>query len=180
MNGERENRMHQEKLVRMIRTATHDVFGTMLGLELVDGEATVGQSAPEPIDGVVAIIGLAGRWVGTGTFSASAEAARKIASQMLMQEYAAVDDDVLDALGEITNMIVGNVKTSLEEEYGAMGLSIPTVIYGRNFTTRSVGRNEWVVVPFHCMDTTVEVHLCLIPGSENQHTARQTAILSMQ
>ncbi len=180
MNEEREKSMHQGKLVEMIRTATHAVFSTMLGIELTDGEATVGQSAPEPIDGVVAIIGLAGRWVGTGTFSASAEGARKMASQMLMQEYAAVDEEVLDAVGEITNMIVGNVKTSLEDEYGAMGLSIPTVIFGRNFTTRSVGKNEWVVVPFHCLDTKVEVHLCLIPGNATQQTARQTAILSMQ
>ncbi|MBE0659806.1 MAG: chemotaxis protein CheX [Bryobacteraceae bacterium] len=172
--------MQQEKLVEMIRTATHEVFGTMLGIELTDGEASVGQSAPEPIDGVVAIVGLAGRWVGTGTFSASAEGARKIAGTMLMQEYAAVDDEVLDAVGEVTNMIIGNVKTTIEEEYGPMGLSIPTVIYGRNFTTRSVGRNEWVVVPFTCMDTKVEVHLCLIPGSENQSTGRQTAILTMQ
>jgi chemotaxis protein CheX len=179
-NVEGEKEMHQEKLVDMIRTSTHDVFGTMLGLELTDCEASIGQAAPAPVDGVVAIIGLAGRWLGTGTFSVSAEGARKIASQMLMQEYAAVDEDVLDAIGEITNMIVGNVKTSLEEEYGPMGLSIPTVIYGRNFTTRSVGRNEWIVVPFKCDGSKLEVHLCLIPGNDNQQTIRQTAILSMQ
>ena len=172
--------MHQETLIEMIRLAAHEVFGTMLGIELTDREASVCQSAPEPIDGVVAIIGLAGRWVGTGTFSASAEGARKIAGQMLMQDYAAVDDDVLDAVGEVTNMIIGNVKTTIEEEYGPMGLSIPTVIYGRNFTTRSVGRNEWVVVPFDCLDTKVEVHLCLIPGNESQNQGRQTAILTMQ
>jgi chemotaxis protein CheX len=172
--------MQQEKLVEMIRASAHEVFGTMLGIELTDGEASVGQSAPEPIDGVVAIIGLAGRWVGTGTFSASADGARKIAGTMLMQEYAAVDDDVLDAVGEVTNMIIGNVKTTIEEEYGPMGLSIPTVIYGRNFTTRSVGRNEWVVVPFKCLDTKVEVHLCLIPGNESHSMGRQTAILTMQ
>ena len=53
--------MQQEKLVEMIRAATHEVFGTMLGIELTDGEASVAQSAPEPIDGVVAIVGLAGR-----------------------------------------------------------------------------------------------------------------------
>ncbi len=177
---ERERYMEQEQLVGMIRKSTHEVFETMLGLTLDDGEAAIGQAAPAPIDGVVAIIGLAGCWVGTGTFSVTAEGARKIASQMLMQEYTAVDEEVLDALGEITNMIVGNVKTALEEQCGAMGLSIPTVIYGRNFTTRSVGRNEWIVVPFHCLGTKVEVHLCLIQGHENQHMARQTAILTMQ
>jgi chemotaxis protein CheX len=171
--------MTQERLVELVRQSTRAVFGTMLGIDLDDGEARTAVSAPEPVDGVVAIIGLAGRWVGSGTFSCSAEAAKKISGQMLMQEFTAVDADVLDAVGEVTNMILGNVKTSLEEEYGAMGLSIPTVIYGRNFTTRSVGRNEWTVVPFHCLDSIVEVHLCLVPGSETGLSVRQTAILSI-
>jgi len=172
--------MQHENLVGMIRKSAHEVFETMLDLALTDGEAAFGQAAPSPIDGVVSIIGLAGRWVGTGAFSVSTDGARMIASRMLMQEYSAVDDDVLDALGEITNMIIGNVKTSLEEEYGPMGLSIPTVVYGHNFTTRSVGRNEWIVVPFLCQGASMEVHLCLVHGAESHHLARQTAILSMQ
>jgi chemotaxis protein CheX len=61
-------------------------------------------------------------------------------------------------------MILGNVKTGLEEELGPMGLSIPTVIYGRNFTTRSVGNSQWTVVPFECAGETVNVHVCLTPA----------------
>lgn len=180
LEANQETGMHEQELVGMVRKSAHEVFETMLGMSLTDREAAMGQAPPGPTDGVVAIIGLAGRWVGTGTISVTTEGARKIASQMLMQEYTAVDDEVLDALGEITNMILGNVKTALEDERGPMGLSIPTVIYGRNFTTRSVGRNEWVVVPFDFEGSTVEVHLCLMPGNENPHPARQSAILTMQ
>src|SRR3546814_14068538 len=61
---------------------------------------------------------------------------------MMMAEYDAVNDEVLDAMAEVTNMIIGNVKTALEERIGCMGLSIPTVIYGRNFTYRAVGNQE--------------------------------------
>jgi chemotaxis protein CheX len=71
------------------------------------------------------------------------------------------------------------VKTQLEEELGPMGLSIPTVIYGRNFTTRSVGRSEWIVVPFECLSERVEVHLCLVPSKENKTAQRQPAVLTM-
>ena len=45
-------------------------------------------------------------------------------------------------------MIIGNVKTALESRLGAMGLSTPTVIYGRNFQTRRSGNQKWTVVPF--------------------------------
>lgn len=158
--------MTQEKIVGMIRQATHEVFGTMLGMELKDQEFFVRESAPGPSEGVLALVGLAGHWAGSGTFSCSAETARKVAGALLMQEYSGIDDEVLDAVGEVTNMVLGNVKTALEEELGPMGLSIPTVIYGRNFTTRSVAKSQWTVVPFDCSGEAVEVHLCLAPSKE--------------
>jgi chemotaxis protein CheX len=83
-----------------------------------------------------------------------------------MQPYEAIDEEVLDAIGEVTNMVLGNVKTALEEELGPMGLSIPTVIYGRNFSTRSVAKSKWTVVPFSCEGERVEVHFCLAPSKE--------------
>jgi chemotaxis protein CheX len=162
--------MTHEQLVSLVRHSTRDVFGTMLGIELVDEDPSVGDGVPGPNAGVLALIGLAGSWAGSGTFSCSADMAQKISGQLLMMEFTAVDADVLDAIGEITNMVLGNVKTSLEEVLGPMGLSIPTVIYGRNFTTRSVGKSNWTVVPFQCLDERVEVHICLAPSNERQRS----------
>ncbi len=158
--------MTHERLIHLMRAATREVFGTMLGIELTDREAYAQEKAPGPSEGVLALVGLAGHWAGSGTFSCSANSARHIAGQLLMQTYESIDDEVLDAIGEVTNMVLGNVKTSLEEELGPMGLSIPTVIYGRNFTTRSVAKSEWIVVPFECNGEIVEVHLCLAPSKE--------------
>lgn len=176
--------MTHEKLVAYIRTSTRDVFSTMLGLELTDGEPFIKEEAPAPSDGVLALIGLAGRWAGSGTFSCTAQTAMRLASQLLMQPYDAIDEEVLDAVGEITNMVLGNVKTAVEEELGPMGLSIPTVIYGRNFTTRSIGRSKWTVVPFHLDSDIIEVHLCLAPsrdpGAARLHRDQPAAVLSIE
>ena len=84
----------------------------------------------------------------------------------MMCEYTSVNEEVLDAVAEVTNMIMGNVKTSLEEDLGAMGLSIPTVVYGRNFSSRTVGKQEWSVVPFKVGTEDLEVQVCLAPGRE--------------
>ncbi len=176
--------MTQEKLVGFIRSATRDVFTTMLGLELADGQPFTKKEAPAPADGVLALIGLAGRWAGTGPFSCTAPAAMRLASQLLMQPCQSIDEEVLDAVGEITNMVLGNVKTALEEELGPMGLSIPAVIYGRNFTTRSVGRGRWTAVPFHTGPEIIEVRLCLAPGKDpaaaRLHRGEHAAILSIE
>jgi chemotaxis protein CheX len=158
--------MTQEKLVAMVRTASKEVFGTMLGIELEDCDAFEEVTAPGPSDGVLAFIGLAGQWAGSGTFSCPANIACGIAGALLMAEYPGVDDDVLDAIGEVTNMVHGNVKTALEEELGPMGLSIPTVIYGKNFTTRTGAKNRWTVVPFKCLGGEISIHICLAPSKD--------------
>jgi chemotaxis protein CheX len=52
---------------------------------------------------------------------------------MLLAEDSSVSEEVLDAIAEVTNMIIGHVKSSLERHLGPLGLSIPTVVFGRNF-----------------------------------------------
>jgi chemotaxis protein CheX len=158
------NGISNEELVQAIRRATEEVFSTMLGLEAVPQEFYIERTAPGPAEGVVSLIGLAGAWVGTGSISCSANFALTISSHLLMTEYQAVNEEVLDAVAEVTNMIIGNVKTVIEEKLGGLGLSIPTVIYGRNFTTRSVGNGEWVVAPFLCQGERMAVQLCLAPN----------------
>jgi chemotaxis protein CheX len=171
--------MNHERITESVRRASHEVFSTMLGVSLEDGEAYQDESMPGPSDGVLALVGLAGEWAGSGTFGCSAAMARRISGLMLMQEYDAVNEDVLDAIGEVSNMILGNVKTALEEEAGPMGLSIPTVVYGRNFTTRSVAKTEWSVVQFRCEGEVVEVRVCLVPGRQVSLMHRHSAVLSV-
>jgi chemotaxis protein CheX len=157
----------QEKLIGIVCKATQDVFSTMLGMELTPQAAYVDRTTtPEPTQGVVALIGFAGSWVGTGMYTCSADMACKLSAAMLMCEYEAVNEEVLDAVAEVTNMVLGNVKTELEAELGPMGLSIPTVIFGRNFTTRSLGKQEWTVVPFLFEAERVEISLCLMPDRD--------------
>lgn len=177
--------MTHEELVPLIREATKSVFSMMLGIELEDLPSSVDESASGPTEGVVALIGLAGDWAGSGTFSCTAAGARRLSGNLLMAEFAAVDDEVLDAVGEIANMVLGNVKTALEERLGPMGLSIPTVIYGRNFTTRSVSRSKWTLAPFRFEDEVVEVHMCLAPSKDRPSRnvpvgAPVPAVLSIQ
>jgi len=72
----------------------------------------------------------------------------------------------LDSVAEVTNMIIGNVKTHLENRLGGMGLSTPTVIYGRNFQTRSTKNREWTVVPFDCEGERLCVQVCIVPNAD--------------
>ena len=162
--------MDLEFLIETVKSTTRDVFSTMLMMEADPQEMRAEGSAPGPTDGVVGIIGIAGSWVGTGIIICCPELACRASGAMLMSEYATVNDDVLDAMGEITNMIIGNTKTVLEERYGPMGISVPTVVYGRNFATRTVSRGEWVIVCFSVGGQILQVHLNLAANpAESNH-----------
>ncbi len=166
--------MTVEEIFDMTGVSVRETFSTMLNLEVERGSAYIEQGAHASKDGVVALVGLAGKWMGTGAISCSSELACKLASIMLMTEYPAVHDDVLDAFGELCNMIIGGFKTRLEHTTGPMGLSLPTVVFGRNFTTRSLAKSHWNVVPFHVLGHPFEVHVCLTQGPEDGPRLRQS------
>jgi chemotaxis protein CheX len=146
-----------------IRTATADVFSTMLGVDL-----RVAPPVPKvnsiPV-GVMSFVGIAGSWTGTGSLVSSPRMACRIASQLLMDEFTVVNEEVLDAFAELTNMIVGNVKNHLEEQLGPMGLSVPTALFGRNFVTRTVGAGDWTVVCFEWDEEQMQVRVTLASQS---------------
>jgi chemotaxis protein CheX len=158
-------------IVNSINEAASNVFATMLGGDLGSGTDSIAAGPPESTDGVVSFIGIAGSWAGTGSLSCSANMACAICSQMLMTETTSVNEEVLDAVAELTNMIIGGVKTDLEQHLGPLGLSIPTVVFGRNFRTRSVGSTEWIVVEFPWNGEVLAVKFNLAPTDKPIHVS---------
>lgn len=163
----------REELVEIITATTHEVMSIMLGMEVAAVPAAEhGPPAPAVSGaGAVALVGLAGNWAGTGSIACTGEFACTLASNLLGAAYESVDEEVLDAVGEIANMIIGNVKTPLETRLGRMGLSVPTVIFGRNFQTRTARVRDWTVVAFEHGSEKMFVQLSL---AQNQFAMRET------
>lgn len=152
----------QTAIVSMLRRATDEVLATMLNITAVAGQEETEEQPRGQLEGLVSFVGLAGeRWAGTGSLQCSSRAACRFASSLLMSEFHAVDAEVLDAFGELTNMIIGSFKNDLEQCTGPMGLSIPTVIHGHNFSTRSLSHERWTVIPFECGGEQLLVKACL-------------------
>jgi CheY-specific phosphatase CheX len=149
------------EISHFIREAAGEVFATMLAMELVPGVTRVGRTAADQHAGIIVTLGLTGARRGTGQLLFEPALACRAASAMLMAEYTEVDDDVIDAMAETANMVIGNIKNHLETRLGPMGLSTPAVVYGGEFETRTAGDPEWVIVPFQCGADTVIVQVML-------------------
>lgn len=83
---------------------------------------------------VTGIVGVAGRVNGTIMVNMTAPVALRLASAMLMDEFAQVDKDVLDAIAECANVIGGRLKSSLANSgYPFDHITLPSVILGQNY-----------------------------------------------
>ena len=154
-----------------IRHSVVEVFTTMLSGEIEPGEVFHEHASPETAEGIVSFIGIAGRWSGTGSIACSSAVACRICTQMLMTEATSLNEEVLDAVAELTNMIIGNVKSSLERHLGDLGLSIPTVVFGRNFKTKTGGSIDWIVEKFNWDGHELVVKMCLAPNEKTGQNA---------
>ncbi len=110
-----------------------------------------------------------GKYHGTIGIFCSKEFALKIASSMLMEEMMEVTTDVIDTVGEISNMVAGNVKTKITKNYGEMELSVPIVMLGNGTKTEETGntlisyytKEPWLLTNFSLDDDTFKVGLLL-------------------
>jgi chemotaxis protein CheX len=159
--------MKREEVVNAIHSATSEVFSTMLGMAITPADTRMDRACPSVNDGVMAFVGVAGPWMGNGVISCSATFACHLCATFLMTEASAVNDEVLDAVGEIANMVIGNFKTAAEGVVGPLNLSVPTVIYGRNFTSKTLGHNDWIVMPFTCAEGEFEIRMWFAPAAES-------------
>jgi len=169
----------QNEVEQAVSKASREVFETMLSLPLEIEPSVMRQVIePEAFHGVVALVGVAGTWTGMGHMSCSPRFAQQMAGALLMSEYDSVNEEVLDAVAEVANMIIGNVKTIFEEKLGPLGLTVPTVIYGRNYRTRSAGVKDWVLVRLRSGVESMDINFNLMPSRVLPHlTPRPDAAL---
>ncbi|MDR3110897.1 MAG: chemotaxis protein CheX [Planctomycetaceae bacterium] len=112
------------------------------GLQLMENN-----QALQPISG---IIGVSGRAVGTIVLSLGTDVAKYAAKMMLMLDEMPpeVDDDVMDVVGELTNMVTGGAKAKLEEYH--LSMSLPNVLCGDNCRLHFPSNCRPIAIPFKC------------------------------
>ena len=132
----------QDKMI----DATKEIFSTMIMMEISLEEVLVEHGPLN--DTITAMIGLAGKRKGVLAVHFPYTVAMAITSSFLMMDVTEMNDDVHDAMGEIANMLGGNVKTILSENARDIDLSMPSTIAGSEYSFQSDKDVEKVIVKF--------------------------------
>jgi chemotaxis protein CheX len=122
------------------------VFETMLSLEAFEG----GPPWFPGGDRLTAAVHLAGDWNGAVLIECDRRQACQFAARFLgLALPECVDDVVRDVLGELINMIGGNIKSVLTR---GIQLSMPMVVDGSDYCLRICGANVRERLAFRCTE----------------------------
>jgi chemotaxis protein CheX len=134
--------IHAEELFQIVES----VFGIMLRLDLYPSEAPWFPHG----DRLTSAVHLAGDWNGAIVVECDRRQACRFAGRFLSMEPSdTVDDVVRDVLGELANMIGGNVKGVLSSH---IHLSMPSVMDGNDYSLRVCGAEIQQRLAFRCSE----------------------------
>ncbi|MCP3891443.1 MAG: chemotaxis protein CheX [Desulfobulbaceae bacterium] len=129
-----------------ILVGTQEVFSTMLMIDISSNEIIEGKKV-DINSNLTSMIGLGGGIRGVLAVHCPENVAKAITGDFLGMDVDELDDDVKDAIGEITNMVAGNLKVSYSKVDINVELAIPTSIVGDSFHVSGIADAQRVIVP---------------------------------
>jgi chemotaxis protein CheX len=148
-------------LKTFISNATKNVFTTMLSMDVEPVIVNIQPS--EAGKYVVGSVCFAGTLMGSINIRVNDDFARRMTAAMLGMEVDEIegDEEVHDVIGELCNMIGGNLKSRLCDTGFPCQLSIPCITYGNSFMIQSKdwARKELLAFRYQKHTALVEVYM---------------------
>lgn len=133
--------------INPVLDAVGNVLTTMAQLTAAPGKPYVNRERTA-VGEVTGIIGLVGDLKGVLSVTFEKGVILKIANTMLDENYTEVDNNIADAVGELTNMIAGQARMHLSQ--GGMNLkaATPTVVIGKGHVISHIAPAPILSIPF--------------------------------
>lgn len=97
---------------------------------------------------ITGIVGVTGSGKGTVAVTFEKNVILHIVSQLFDETYTDIDPMVIDAVGELTNMITGRVVDKLSANGFDLNLSVPAIVHGENHTVAHHTQGPKIAIPF--------------------------------
>jgi chemotaxis protein CheX len=126
---------------------SQEIWESLLGMEIESSDAA-GNAFADSKRTVTGFVNIGGAWEGTILLEVSDSLSKQFAADMLGISLDEVSSqDVADALGELTNMVGGNIKSLLP---APSNLSIPAVAEGADYSIWAPGTDLLAQVTLRC------------------------------
>jgi len=136
------------KYINPFIAAAKNVFKTMLDMDLMMGKPYLKDVRTTSGD-VTGIMGLVGDRKGTLCISFREKGALFVFKTLIGDECDSVTPDVVDAVGELTNIISGSARGEFEKAGINLKAAIPMVVVGKNVEMNFITRIPIISLPFN-------------------------------
>ena len=137
-----------------------NVMNTMAQLELKPGapRKKSDELARGDVSGLIGLVGPQSR----GSFSISFEKslALEVMRRMLGEAPTAINEEVTDMVGEITNMVTGGAKRMLGEKGYEFDMATPIIVSGPNHTITHRADGAKIMMPFDSEYGRATIEIC--------------------
>jgi chemotaxis protein CheX len=99
--------------------------------------------------------------MGTVSVTFEEKSILKIVSNMFGEPIETLDNEVADAVGELTNMISGQARMELEQKGKVFEAAIPSVITGKGHKIIHITEGPKIAIPFSIDAGTFTIEVCM-------------------
>ncbi|SDN24337.1 chemotaxis protein CheX [Desulfonauticus submarinus] len=151
-----------KQVVKKVVDAVTNVLGTMAMVEVKVGKPYLKKenSAHGDISGIIGFSSPNGKNKGSMSVTFTEQSALGVIGQMLGEEFTELNKDVIDAVGELTNMISGQARRGMDEIGMTFEAGIPSVVTGKNHSISHVSNSAILAIPFESQFGPIIVEIC--------------------
>jgi len=151
-----------EQLAQDISHAVCKAMRETFSVEVKPGSYEVGEGMVSLVGDVSGVIGIVqSKLEGTLALCLTFETIRDILPQVVGKSISVTHEMAVDAVGEITNMIFGQIKADLGGRGYSLRLGIPCVVTGKGHFVSHFHRGRYMIVPFHLDNQLFQVYVAL-------------------
>ncbi|MCL1927237.1 MAG: chemotaxis protein CheX [Treponema sp.] len=142
-----------EQYIQPFIEVTKSTFKDFVGTELVVDRPYIQQKDAANEWDISGVIGLSGEARGAVAIGMKSALAIKLTDMLTNAKHSSIDDEVVDAIGEIVNIIAGNAKRGLEEAFRLV-ISLPTIVKGTGHQIQwPHGQARIISIPFTAFES---------------------------
>jgi chemotaxis protein CheX len=149
-------------IIEALSASVQEALATMT-MTKVEMGTPIDSGAAGVVGEVTGIVGLVGpNSSGTLLLSFERDTILQMLENMFGEKFPTLNTEVLDAIGEITNIVCGDLKRRLSAHGFEIAMATPTVVHGTSLRIREKGTRESVSIPFSTSAGrfVIETNLC--------------------
>ncbi|MFQ3236188.1 MAG: chemotaxis protein CheX [Paraglaciecola sp.] len=141
-------------------TALVNVVGMMGHTELTSEKPQIKNNVVSMGD-ISGLIGMVGpKTKGSLSITFEKSLALRIMQRMLGERKKEIDEEVIDMVGEMTNMVSGGAKTELSKKGYEFDMATPMIVSGTNHSIDHIHDGHVIIIPFNSDSGKAFIEIC--------------------